>query len=117
MKKELSMSQRDSLRSNLQRSATQLDFPNLHHGQKISSMSSGLVEKKDDQSKKEHNMMSTFHRVPKSQLKSRSSYKSANQGNAIPQVLIVDDNIFNLSTLQTLIKLKFEIESVIVSSG
>jgi CheY-like chemotaxis protein len=33
------------------------------------------------------------------------------------QILIVDDNIFNLTTLQTMIKIKFKIESLIASSG
>ena len=35
----------------------------------------------------------------------------------LDQILIVDDNIFNLQTLQTMIKLKFKQPSVIASSG
>lgn len=33
------------------------------------------------------------------------------------EILIVDDNIFNLSTLQTMIKMKFGLESTTVCSG
>ena len=33
------------------------------------------------------------------------------------EILIVDDNIFNLSTLQTMIKMKFGLESITVCSG
>ena len=34
-----------------------------------------------------------------------------------PQILICDDNMFNLTTLQTMISVKFHLDTIICSSG
>lgn len=40
-----------------------------------------------------------------------------NSQNKNSQILIVDDNMFNLTSLQTMIRMKFNINSTVCSSG
>lgn len=55
-------------------------------------------------------------------VKDIKSYKAYMGGplssmNTKSQILIVDDNMFNLTSLQTMIRMKFNINSTVCSSG